>query len=183
LAGNYLTNSGWQDGAVFTHENNVIYTPNTPWLKTTDLLTTIQLTGILPSPPGPGAPIPLGIDFNIQFIETVNQAPCFVGSVTVCDDVMLVLNPISSLTVPFNYLGEDYTVTLEVNGLGPLSNAACAAAGGDPGCVGFQTRENADNTFQARFRIDYVKTPEPATLALVGLGLLGFGFQRFRKAS
>ncbi|MBI3109196.1 MAG: THxN family PEP-CTERM protein, partial [Candidatus Rokubacteria bacterium] len=93
------------------------------------------------TPFGGGLPVLIPGGFPIHFTETVNDPPppgpggvCAVG-VPPCPDIFTI--PLVALTIPFSYdtdgLGPDpavtYLLSFSATGLGPLTAAACAAAG------------------------------------------------------
>lgn len=72
-----------------------------------------------------------------------------------------------------------YLVTTRLSGLSTLSdNYTCA--NGAPTCYGFVTVEEQQNVLSAQFKIQAV--PEPSTLAIFGLGMIGFGLARRKKS-
>ena len=179
---NLFTNAGPVDGAEVTHANNVI-TGQSATLESATIATTLSLTPITP----PGATVgPIPIFFAILFEETLNNPPggqCVPGTGTPeCADIFVLQNPGA---LDFQFVIDEflYTVELLVDGLGPLSDEACAAAGEAAGCIGFITDENQTNVLETSFQISATPVAEPGTLALLGLGLLGLGIARRRKAA
>jgi len=72
-----------------------------------------------------------------------------------------------------------YLVTTRLSGLTSLSdNYECSNE--QESCYGFVTKEEQQNVLQAQFKIRTV--PEPSTLAIFGLGLIGFGLFGRKKA-
>ena len=170
-------------GSLVAHYNNTLNSSFST-LKKTRLTSTLTLN---PNLPTAGGSLPaFSVGFGIDFIETPNVAGgCFAGSVTVCDDIFVLDLP--SLSQSFIFDGNIYTVNqFTTSGtLGPLSNAACAAAGVAAGCIGFVTEEGKRNEAQFGFNITVrpQQIPEPGSIALLGLGLLGLAAVRRRKAS
>ncbi|HXE37255.1 MAG TPA: THxN family PEP-CTERM protein [Azonexus sp.] len=159
----------------FTHYNNTIDS-NFRTLVTATLDTTLTLA---PSGGGVIPPFPQTLHFAVHFIETLNQTPCFAGSITTCDDIFVIT--LGDLTQHFTY--QDFTYQINIvsllGGFLGLSDAACAAAGVSSGCVGFQTQEGQANVERLGLLISTV--PEPGVLALMGLGLLGLAATRRRR--
>lgn len=170
-------------GSLVAHYNNTL-SSSFSTLKKTRLTSTLTLNPNLPTLGGSLPPFSVG--FGIDFIETSNvSGGCFAGSITVCDDIFVLDLP--SLSQSFNFDGNTYTVNqFTTSGtLGPLSNAACSAAGVAAGCIGFVTEEGKRNEAQFGFNITVRPQviPEPGSIALLGLGLLGLAAMRRRKAN
>jgi hypothetical protein len=90
-------------------------------------------------------------------------------------------------TVPFFLnTGDDawdsvqYLVTTRLSGLTTLP-ATYTCANAAPACFGFVTREEKDNVLSAQFKIGVATVPEPAAIALFGLGLFATGIASRRR--
>ncbi len=186
--GGLLTGGPSVAGATFTHDNNVI-TGGSSELSTFELQTRLNLTGTAEDAPGGSLPadeIVGPITFNSFFTETSNVSTCLPTSVSECDDIFVLSNAgaLGALGSGQSFIIDDYryTVFLDLAGLGTLTDAECAEAGADAGCVGLTTEENTDNTFATSIRIVAQEVPAPGILALFGIGLMGLGFVARRRS-
>jgi hypothetical protein len=124
--------------------------------------------------PSPGAlpfdVMPAPLAFDINFLETSNDGSCEVPSPVPCNDIF-VIDPVANLNQGFWLDGYNYNIEILVEGLGMLSDDACAAAGVAAGCSGFTTVEREVNSFDVNMRITAV--PEPSTILLLSLAMFG----------
>ena len=160
--------------AQIRHTNNDI--ENTSFLANITLATLLTITA-------PGGTVVIGNGINggdlnipVTFLETNNhplsgnctQTSNSLGSI--CDDQFTFFT--LDADIPFSFGGQSYI--LHVRGL--LNNngtPACEPAGG--GQVNCLTAENQINDRFVAITLELVRTPAPASLLLVGLGLLGAG--------
>lgn len=168
-------------GNTLTHNNFPIFAPTL-----TSAVLRSELNLVDPgNSPNPGAQTPMVID--IAFAETPNVTNCGFPSGSSCDDIFVITSS-PFLNETFTYLGVDYFINVfPTSGgvLGTLPVATCTAAGQSAGCVGFQTQENQSTSLPFGFTIStkpLTQMPEPGTLALISLGLVGAGFIGRRKS-
>ncbi len=169
------TNGADAQSSTLTHYNNSISASYATLLDAT-LQSSLTLTPN--NPVGPQLPS-FTTDFVIAFEETANTAPCNFSVDTVCDDIFTI--ELGDLVQSFEYDGFIYTVSIFSAGLGPMDAATCAIVGKAPGCIGFTTPEGQATPANFFFNITAKEIPEPASIAVLGMGLLMLGARRFRK--
>ena len=115
----------------------------------------------------------VGIGFN----ETLNVGDCPAGNPngSVCDDLFN-FNLGTFAPVSFAFGGHTYQVEFQ---LANFDNSVTNFPNCPNGDCTVWTAENVTSSMDVQARIRQV--PEPATLTLMGLGLLGLGFAKRRK--
>lgn len=131
---------------------------------------------ILTLAPSGMPPLPIfSTKLDFLFFETPN------GDEATESDVFVLLNP-EVTEETFHFYGIDYVFSFG-GSFGLIPETYRALLNLPIGSVGWITAEGADNTFDTLVSIRALPTPEPSSIILMGLGLLGlFGLRRRSQA-
>lgn len=173
FAGSGIWDSGLVAGSLLTHVNNPI-TSGGVTLKTLNLIDVFNLSSVSPAHDFDE----VGSIFDILFKETTNVP---VNQ----DDIFVVQNP-GELSQVYTFGGYEYTLSVTASGLGPLDPSLCAAVPVASPCFGLITAENDTTDVQFFLNLSaraVTDVPEPASLGILGLGLVGLSLAKRRKAN
>lgn len=178
-------------GTSITHENFRLVAGDNNSLETVMLVDGLDLTGYYEGGSTPFlAP---ELQFNIAFEETFNGGGCDLSmpiNANGCADIFTFTDDFGGdvlevnleegyidFSVKFSIDTEedvwtDYELITRLSGLQVLND----------GRLGFMTMEEAENVLNAQFAIRAVAVPEPSTLGIFALSLVGLGFAARRKS-
>ncbi|NQD36684.1 PEP-CTERM sorting domain-containing protein [Permianibacter sp. IMCC34836] len=186
IVGSIITNGGWVDINYFDHYNHIITNAG-------GNMETVNISGLfeITSPISVGIP---GVN-SVYFDETTNMnsvnCPGPNPNGSACDDIFVTggLNGSAPLfcdgggcyILSFQFFaGVGTTIVDNGDGTFTIYTTEACSTDGQAGCGAGETYAPGFSRLITQARIDYI-VPTPETLALLGLGLVGFAMRRPRK--